>query len=63
MNELAFLVSSFPHLRDSFDADELPVSFIMKRDSRRAQAKAVRPQKPAPAAVKKAVSRRLKKGS
>jgi hypothetical protein len=31
LDELRTLTLSFPHLRDSFDADELPISFILKR--------------------------------
>jgi hypothetical protein len=35
LNELArearLLIGLFPHLRDSFDNDELPVSFILRR--------------------------------
>jgi hypothetical protein len=53
-NELNILLSAFPDLHDAFDADELPVSFIMRRDARRARARV------APAA-KRAVSRRMKK--
>ena len=32
-NELAMLMGSFPDLRDAFDPDELPLEFILKRDS------------------------------
>ena len=28
------LMTAFPDLRDAFDADELPVAFILERDSR-----------------------------
>jgi hypothetical protein len=31
-DEVRLLLSAFPDLRDAFDEDELPVSFIMKRD-------------------------------
>jgi hypothetical protein len=55
-NELDVLLSAFPDLHDAFDADELPVSFIVRRDARRARAKAVRRQKPMSAAAKRAVS-------
>ena len=41
-NELDLLLTAFPDLHDAFDADELPLSFIMRRDARRARAKAVR---------------------
>ena len=59
-NELNVLLSAFPDLHDSFDADELPVSFIVRRDARRARAKAVRRQTPMSAAAKRAVSERMK---
>jgi hypothetical protein len=32
-DELQMLMSSFPNLRDAFDPDDLPVEFILKRDS------------------------------
>ena len=32
-DELAMLMGSFPDLRDAFDSDELPLEFILKRDS------------------------------
>jgi len=38
-HELAILLGAFPDLRDAFDADELPVSFIVKRDARRPHAR------------------------
>ena len=60
-NELDILFSAFPDLRDAFDADELQVSFIMRRDARRARAKAVTRQRPMSAAARRAVSRRMKK--
>ena len=34
LGELHLLVGSFPDLRDAFDADELPLAFILRRDSR-----------------------------
>ena len=60
-NELDILLSAFPDLHDAFDADELPLSFIMRRDARHARAKAVTRQGPMSAAVGLAVSRRMKK--
>jgi hypothetical protein len=33
IHEAKLLVELFPHLRDSFDPDELPVSFIVARGS------------------------------
>ena len=60
-NELGTLLHVFSDLHDALDADELPVSFIMRRDARRARANAVSRQKPMSAAVKRAVSPRMKK--
>jgi hypothetical protein len=60
-NELHILLIAFPDLHDAFDVDELPVSFIVRRDARRARAKAVRRQKPMSPAARRAVSRRMKK--
>jgi len=60
-NELDILLSAFPDLHDAFDADELPVSFIMRRDARRARAKAITRQRPMSAAGRRAISRRMKK--
>ena len=60
-NELDALLHAFPDLHDAFDADELPVSFIMSRDARDARAKRIRRQKPMSAAAKQAVSQRMKK--
>ena len=51
--ELNVLLSAFPDLRDAFDADELPVSFIVTRDARRARTKAVRRKKPMSAAARR----------
>ena len=34
LGELQLLVGSFPDLRDAFDADELPLAFILRRNSR-----------------------------
>jgi hypothetical protein len=58
-NEFTLILELFPDLGDSFDADELPVSFILKRDSR-AEAAGSTPQRPSAAAARKAVNRRMK---
>jgi hypothetical protein len=42
VDELKFLLEMFPHLRDSYDPDELPVSFILKRDATRSKVKTAR---------------------
>lgn len=39
-HELDMLLELFPNLSDSFDPDELPVSFILKRGSDRAARRA-----------------------
>ena len=38
MDEFRLLSASFPDLRHAFDADDLPLAFILRRDSRRAKA-------------------------
>ena len=38
LDELKMLTVTFPHLRDSFDRDELPVNFILRRGRDKAQA-------------------------
>jgi hypothetical protein len=42
VDEMKLLLDLFPHIRDSYDADELPLSFIMKRDARRSDAARMR---------------------
>jgi len=34
LQELRYLIDLFPHLRDSFDEGDLPVGFLIARDSR-----------------------------
>ena len=60
VSELKFLVSSFPALRDSFDADELPVPFILGKASGQITRKRAGRRKMS-AADRKAVSVRMKK--
>jgi hypothetical protein len=36
LDQLAVVVAAFPDLRDAFDPDELPLEFILKRDSQAA---------------------------
>lgn len=62
MYELSFLFASFPHLSDAFDADELPVSFIIRRDSRGAQVRVVKRRSANQAAVTTPVVRPIKEG-
>jgi hypothetical protein len=59
-NEVELLFDLFPDLRDAFDADELPVSFIVRTDARRAEAGAVSKQKSSSAAAKRAVGRHVR---
>ena len=49
LDELHMLMASFPDLHDAFDPDELPIAFIIRRDSRLTD---VRPalSKPSPGA-------------
>ena len=52
IQEGQLLLDLFPHLKDAFDPDELPISFIVKRDARRPRMSI---------AARKAVSVRMKK--
>ena len=61
LNELDVRLRSFPDLHDAFDADELPVLFIVRRDASRAQARGVGRQNFMSAAAKPAVSQRMTK--
>jgi uncharacterized protein (DUF2461 family) len=60
MNELTFLVASFPHLSDAFDADDLPLPFIIKRDARDARVKTFRRHRSAQKVAPTRVTRHLK---
>ena len=62
INELGFLFTSFPHLSDAFNADGLPLSFIMKRDARDASVKTSRRQASARTARTTRVARHLENG-
>jgi hypothetical protein len=67
VDEARMLFNSFPHLRDSFDPDELPVRFILKRGAARAAASEVsgagpkRKMRKMSAAARKAISDAQKK--
>jgi hypothetical protein len=37
LDELHLLIGGFPDLRRAFDADALPLAFILRRDSRRTE--------------------------
>jgi hypothetical protein len=60
LQEARLLIGLFPHLRDSFDKDELPVNFILRRGRDRARAKA-RTKPRWPAAKRQAAAARMKK--
>ena len=59
VHEAKLLMNLFPHLRDSFDKDELPMSFIIGRSSGGIQP--LRKARKMSAAARKAVSARMKK--
>jgi hypothetical protein len=62
MMEAKLLMQLFPHLKDSFDKDELPISFIVKRDAARlTKGSGARRRKGMSAAARKAVGLRMKK--
>ena len=61
INELKLLTSAFPHLRDSFDRDELPVNFILRQGRETGARRAIRRRAAWTAAQRKAVSARMKK--
>jgi hypothetical protein len=58
VHEAKLLMNLFPHLRDSFDKEELPLSFIMAKASGR---EARRPARKMSAAARRAISARMKK--
>jgi hypothetical protein len=59
-HELHLLLELFPDLADSFDPDELPVSFILTRDARDAAAAADTRRRRLSASGRRAVNRRMK---
>lgn len=64
VQEIKYLVDLFPHLRDSFDKDELPLRFMMARDAgvaTKTTANGPRRRRRMSAAARKAVSARMKK--
>ena len=61
-HEAEMLIELFPHLRDSFDKDELPISFIVAKGSGRlTKRQAGRKRRRMSPAARKAVSQRMKK--
>jgi hypothetical protein len=63
LHEAQMLMELFPYLRDSFDKDELPISFIVAKGSGRLIPKGAegRRRRRMSAAARRAVSRRMKK--
>jgi hypothetical protein len=61
MMEAKLLLRLFPDLTDSFDKDELPISFIMARDSERVRRSSSGRQRKVSPAARKATSQRMKK--
>ena len=59
-NEAELLLGLFPDLRGAFDADELPVSFLVRVDAASAADETVKRRKPWSAASRKAASRRMR---
>jgi hypothetical protein len=64
-HEAKALLTVFPHLHDAFDDDELPVSFVIARESGRLKRtdrpSSGRPRRHMSAAARKAVSARMKR--
>jgi len=63
VREVKNLIGLFPHLRDSFDRDELPLSFIIRRDAgpvTRARAGQRPRQRKLSTAARKAISDRMR---
>jgi hypothetical protein len=59
LHEAKMLIELFPHLRDSFDREELPLNFIMAKGS--GEAAAQRPRRKMSAAARKKISEAQKK--
>lgn len=62
LNELELLVDLFPDLKDTFDPDELPVSFIMKTDASREAGGATAGRKARATSARKAIRPPRKRG-
>jgi hypothetical protein len=63
VQEAKNLVGLFPHLHDSFDSDELPLSFIIAKDAGRLTRASARqrPRRRMSAGARRAVSERMKR--
>jgi hypothetical protein len=60
MDEAKVLVQSFPHLRDAFDPDELPITFRLRSAAERPERKALQRRAKWNAAQRNAASERMK---
>ena len=63
LHEARLLIGLFPHLRDNFNRDEMPLDFLMAEDSGALEQSAAprARRKPRSAASRKAASTRMKK--
>ena len=61
IREAKLLIGSFPHLKDAFDADELPIAFRLRSASERAERRAMGRRAKWSAAQREAVSQRMKR--
>jgi len=61
VQEARLLLGSFPHLKDAFDADELPIAFRLRSASERDERRAMGRRAKWNAAQRRAVSLRMKK--
>jgi hypothetical protein len=65
VQEAKNVIDLFPNLRDSYDRDELPLSFIVRRDAgplaKASATRGPRRRRRMSAAARKAVSERMKK--
>jgi hypothetical protein len=55
VDEIKLLTVAFPHLREAFDSDDLPVAFLLRRGADRAARLAGKP-------AKKSVAKRARAG-
>jgi hypothetical protein len=61
VSELKLLTNAFPHLKDSFDSDELPIRFLLRRGRDKAAASPARKRTPSwTPAARKAAAERMK---
>lgn len=61
VDEAKELAQSFPHLHDTFDADELPIGFRLRSAAERGERKALRRGAKRSAVQRQAISERMKK--